>query len=48
MCEAKGWSVHTSKNPKAEIWQFEFSQSTKAGQDFNFSAEMKDATPTAS
>lgn len=24
--EAKGWSVHTSKNPEAEIWQFEFSQ----------------------
>jgi len=43
--EAKGWSVHTSKNPKAEIWQFEFSQSTKAGQDFNFSAEMKDGDP---
>lgn len=40
--EAKGWSVHTSKNPKAEIWQFEFSQYTKAGQDFNFYAEMKD------
>ncbi len=43
--EAKGWSVHTSKNPKAEIWQFELSQSTKAGQDFNFSAEMKDGDP---
>ncbi len=43
--EAKGWSVHTSKNPKTEIWQFEFSQSTKAGQDFNFSAEMKDGDP---
>ena len=43
--EAKGWSVHTSKNPKAEIWQFEFSQYTKAGQDFNFYAEMKDGDP---
>ena len=43
--EAKGWSVHTSKNPKAEIWQFELSQSTPAGQDFNFSAEMKDGDP---
>ena len=43
--EAKGWSVHTSKNPKAEIWQFEFSQFTNAGQDFNFSAEMKDGDP---
>lgn len=43
--EAKGWSVHTSKNPKAEIWQFELSQSTKAGQDFNFSTEMKDGDP---
>lgn len=43
--EAKGWSVYTSKNPEAEIWQFEFSQCTKAGQDFNFSAEMKDGDP---
>ena len=39
-----GASIH-QKNPKAEIWQFEFSQSTKAGQDFNFSAEMKDGDP---
>lgn len=43
--EAKGWSVHTSKNPKTGIWQFEFSQFTKAGQDFNFSADMKDGDP---
>lgn len=43
--EAKGWSVHASKNRKADIWLFEFSQYTNAGQDFNFSAEMKDGDP---
>lgn len=43
--EVQGWSVHASKNPKAEIWLFEFSQCTAAGQDFNFSAEMSDGDP---
>lgn len=43
--EAQGWSVHASKNPNADIWQFEFSQYTNAGQDFNFSAELKDGEP---
>ncbi len=43
--EAEGWNVHISKNSKAGIWQFEFSQYTKAGQDFNFYAEMKDGDP---
>lgn len=43
--EAQGWSVHASKNPKADIWLFEFSQYTNAGQDFNFSAEMKNGDP---
>lgn len=43
--EVQGWSVHASKNPKAEIWLFEFSQYTAAGQDFNFSAKMSDNGP---
>ena len=43
--EANGWHVHTEKYLDADLWLFEFSQYTKAGQDFNFSAEMRYADP---
>lgn len=38
-----GWHVDTTSAPS--IVEFEFSQYTPAGQDFNFSAEMKDNDP---
>lgn len=43
--EANGWHVHTEKYRDTDLWLFEFSQYTKAGQDFNFSAEMRYADP---
>ncbi len=43
--EANGWHVHTEKYLDADLWLFEFSQYTKAVQDFNFSAEMRYADP---
>lgn len=39
-----GWQVSTD-TPKPNIVQFEFSQYTPAGQDFDFCAEMKDNGP---
>lgn len=42
--ESEGWSVNTS-NLENKCIQFEFSQFTPAGQDFNFSAELKDNDP---
>ncbi|WP_300805774.1 hypothetical protein [Paramuribaculum intestinale] len=43
--EANGWHVHTEQYRNTDLWLFEFSQYTKVGQDFNFSAEMKYADP---
>lgn len=43
--EDNGWHVHTEKYRDTDLWLFEFSQYTKAGQDFNFSAEMRYADP---
>ena len=43
--EANGWHVHTERYRDTALWLFEFSQYTKAGQDFNFSAEMRYADP---
>ena len=43
--EANGWHVHTERYRDTALWLFEFSQYTKAGQDFNFSAEMRYAGP---
>lgn len=43
--EANGWHVHTEKYRDTDLWLFEFSQYTKAGQDFNFSVEMRCADP---
>ena len=43
--EANGWHVHTERYRDTDLWLFEFSQYTKAGQDFNFSAEMRYADP---
>lgn len=43
--EANGWHVHTEKYRDTDLWLFEFSQYTKAGQDFNFSVEMRYADP---
>lgn len=40
----KGWNVSTDEREKGAI-QFEFSQFTPAGQDFNFSATMTDGNP---
>lgn len=39
IAEKEDWSVHVSEL-KNKCVQFEFSQFTPAGQDFNFSAEM--------
>lgn len=38
-----GWHVDTTSAPS--IVEFEFSQYTPAGQDFNFSVEMKGNDP---
>ena len=43
--EANGWHVHTERYRDTDLWLFEFSQYTKSGQDFNFSAEMRYADP---
>ena len=43
--EANGWHVHTERYRDTALWLFEFSQYTEAGQDFNFSAEMRYADP---
>ncbi|WP_462354495.1 hypothetical protein [Alistipes timonensis] len=42
--EQHGWSVSTDETEEGGI-QFEFSQFTPAGQDFNFSAEMTGGDP---
>lgn len=42
--EQHGWSVSTDETEEEGI-QFEFSQFTPAGQDFNFSATMTDGNP---
>lgn len=43
--EANGWRIHTDNDKDGETRQFEFSQYTKMGQDFNFYAEIKDGDP---
>ncbi len=40
--EANGWHVDAEKHQDKNIVIFEFSQFTPAGQDFFFSAMMKD------
>lgn len=44
IAEKNGWTVHISEIENKCV-QFEFSQFTPAGQDFNFSAELRDRNP---